>query len=136
MRAEEDIAGKLFQQREALLVVVFHARILRVSQQRVTGHARAADKDDIVIAAGVFDLRVQLVQPLVWPGVRCATIVTPPSSTLSPSRNSRSAPIGGKRSLSPKEEIILAAAREQIGVFLHRHELRAGLLLQFRQATG
>jgi len=33
---------------------------------------------------------VQVVQPGVWPGVRCAVSVTPPSLSLSPSRTARS----------------------------------------------
>ncbi len=34
-----------------------------------------------------------------------------------------------------EEKIVFAAARERLGIFLHREELRSGLLLQFREAA-
>ena len=44
-----------------------------------------------------FTGQVQVVQPRVWPGVRCAVRVTPPSDTVSPSLMMRSTLTGGNQ---------------------------------------
>ena len=75
---------------------------------------------------------VQVVQPLVWPGVSRAVSTVPPSETLSPSCSTRSTFVGRYDSRVAVGEVRLASRFDHGHIRIHHHVHCAGPLLDHR----
>ena len=129
MRPEKESHGSDFSTCEHVLIVRRNPRIGRVVDELVAGiDVRAADDDHVVGLAASVTFIVQVVQPLVWPGVSVAVSTASPSFTSSPSCRTRSTLVAGYsvEAECAVLEVRLAAGFDHRHIGVHDHILRAG----------